>query len=147
MTPQRPLKSPQPNGLEEHGPTTITGVHRALEQSLVNKLKGEKVFTVVVALLAVVVSLGTIFGGYRVFVGEARGQAKDEIAPVKDEVKKLQAVVEQHLASDAAYKIRQEDAAYRGAIEVRELQKVVLTGRSSPLLNEAPTPPRHPEGK
>lgn len=57
---------------------------------------------------------------------------------------RLEKIVEQHLDSDAAYKIRQEDRDYRAAIETRELQKVVLTGHSSPILNEPPPAPPVP---
>ncbi len=54
---------------------------------------------------------------------------------------RLEKIVEQNQAADAAYKIRQDDSTYRQAVEMRELQKVVLTGHSSPILNEPPPVP------
>ncbi len=144
MTVPGPLPSPQVprDDIDENDPTTITGVHRALNETLSQKMRGEKIFNLVVALIALVISLGTLIGGYTHIINEARAQADAGVQPVDQKLTRLEQVVEQHLASDAAYKIRQEDQAYRAAIEMRELQKVVLTGRSSPLLNEPPPPPR-----
>ncbi len=122
-------------------PTTPTGRYRALKR----EFRLEKIFTALLALIALLVSLGGIFGGYRVFIGDARAQTKEQLDaglnPVLQRVSGMEKVLERHLDDDAQKTRLQAESNYRAAIEIRELQKVILSGQPSDVLNKPPPKP------
>lgn len=74
--------------------------------------------------------LGGFLGGYVHLVGEARAQADAGISPVKSRVDQLEAEQKQVRAD-----------VHEVQLDVRELYRVITTGRRSERL-ESPTPPR-----
>lgn len=131
-------QSPQP---KVEVPDTPSGVYRLISHDT----KQAKVFTMATAIIAVLLSLGSVLGGYRLMLGDARAQTREQVdAGLEVDRKRLELVensLQQHLAESKAQEIRDDDDRYRTALEIRELQKVVLTQKASPILNEPPRPP------
>lgn len=137
-----PIPSPSP---PDPGPEEGSGAHPVTKATLLKANRFTRVLMLLVtAGVGAPTGLGAGWYAVRSMRAEAQDSAKQVFDAGEERIDRMERVVEQHLASDAAYKIRQEDQAYRASLEVRELQKVVLTGRSSPILNEPPLPPPVP---
>lgn len=127
------------------------------EQPVTNgaMLTANRFTRVLMLVFGSVLGAGGGLGGGWVAMHSVRSEAQEAAKAAIDagmqgtegRLTRLEQAFEQHLANEAAYRIRAEDAAYRASIEARELQKVVLTGRSSPVLNEPPpAPSTHRDG-
>lgn len=118
----RPLPSPEP--LIDDVSDTPTGRYRALKK----EFKLDRVFTISTAILALLVSLGSVFAGYRTLLGEARAQAKGEVEKVVPRV----VAVEQ---GQAAVMVELRETRQ----DIKELYKSQRFDRPSPRL-EKPLP-------
>lgn len=131
-------KSPEPKA-------EVTDTPSGVFRLITHETKQAKVFTMATAIIAVLLSLGTVLGGYRLLLNDAKAQTREQVdAGLEMDRKRLsllEETVKQHLAEANAKTIRDDDDRYRVQIEIRELQKVVLTKQASPILNEPPRPP------
>jgi hypothetical protein len=125
-----PQGSPEP---KDEVSETPTGKYKALR-------KEDRVFTTAVAALALLVSLGTLFGTYRLFLSDAKAQTKEQVelglTAVNLEVK---AVKEEQVAAKEERKVVLVEIREL-RVDVRESYKANRDNRSSPRL-EAPPPP------
>jgi len=131
-------QSPQP---KDEVSDTPTGRWKVMSEELDQKFKGEKIWTAAVAALALVVSLLAVLGGYRLFLGDARAQTKEQVDAGLDAVKhEIKAIKDEQTVTKenqkvvlTAVKDLQED--------VREAYKAARYDRSSARL-ERPPPDR-----
>jgi hypothetical protein len=136
-----PVPPPQPSPQvhrddgDPNDPRTITGVYRALD----SKFKGEKVFNLVVAVIALVVSLGTLIGGYNHIISEARAQSDAGLAAVVPPLDKRVVILEQQQQQT------REDV-HEVQTDIRALYKAVMTGARQDRLEQPAPPPKPLDG-
>lgn len=122
-------------------PDSPSGVFRLIS----HETQQAKTFTMATAIVAVLLSVGSVLGGYRLLLNDAKAQTKEQVDAGLEVVDKRLTLLEnafsQHLSEAKSKDIRDDDDRYRQQVEVRELQKVILNGRASPILNEPPRPP------
>ena len=122
MTPP-PIASPEP---EYDGTSTPSGVYRAVEK----KFRGEKIFNLAVAGVALLISLGTLIGGYNHIISEARAQADAGVQPIDRRV----TILEQQ-------QVQTRQDVHEVQVDIRSLYKAVMTGeRQNRLEQPAPIP-------
>lgn len=145
-----PKESPRPI---DDMPDTPSGVYRVFSKEMAGFKSGRtnQVIAGGVSALALLISLGGVIGGYSKFMGDAKAQTKEQVdagLELHDKrISMLEESTKQDRTANAAFQVRQEDATYRTGIELRELQKVFLTGRPSDVLNvPPPKPPKHLDG-
>lgn len=142
-----PVESPKP---KDELPDTPSGVYRLVSSMVHDDTQQNKIFTIVAAIIAFVLSLGSVVGGYRLFLNDARAQTKEQVdaglVQDRQRLDLLESTVKQHLASSSAKDIRDDEDRYRTQVELRELQKVILTREPSKILNEPPRPPAPRDG-
>lgn len=130
-----PVQSPK---TKDEVPDTPTGKFRALEADLKHGFRIEKIYTGAVALLALMVSLGAVFGGYRVFLSDARAQTKEQVdAGLKDHALEIAAVKEEQTVAKEERKVVLSTLREL-QLDVRESYKAARYDRYSPRLEAPP---------
>ncbi len=115
-------------------PETPTGRYRALKK----EIKAEKVWTVATAIIALLLSLGAVFGGYRTFMSDAKAQTTAQIdAGLKNQTNDIEAIKTEQKDLRANQKeVLVEVKEMR--LDLREAYKAQRYDRPSPRLDKPP---------